>query len=322
MDQSRRPHSNPTRASGEAVLQVLELRDKHPRWGARKLQAVLERRGLLDEVPSERTIARILERADAIPARRRRRARVSVPTERPVLDVEGPNDVWTIDFKGWWRTGAGDRIEPLTVRDAYSRYVLAARLLRDCRSSAVKEVLSGLFERHGLPCMMQMDNGSPFACTKARGGLTKLSAWLVSLGVQVVRSRPGCPQDNGGHERMHLDMRYELEDVPADSIEAQQEAIDIWRNEFNLIRPHEAIGLKPPGEVYRPSRRRYSGPTHPKYPAGWLVRKVDDKGVIRVLREKLFVSTALSGQYVGLRPLLEEGYRLYFHDVDLGQLAA
>jgi transposase InsO family protein len=159
----------------------------------------------LGEDASKSTVARVLHRLGRL-RRHRPRVRVWSVDGRPRVEVHGPNDLWTIDIKGWWRARNRERCEPLTVRDGFSRKVLAVTLLDSLRAEEVRAVLRSLFLRHGLPAAIQSDNGTPFVCTRGRGGLSRLSAWLVSLGIRVERSRPGCPQDNGGHERMHRDL--------------------------------------------------------------------------------------------------------------------
>jgi transposase InsO family protein len=143
-----------------------------------------------------------------------------MPKHPPIVAATAPNEVWTVDFKGWWRTADGSRAEPLTVRDGYSRFVLAIEVMQTPDGKAAKAAFEKLFEPYGLPACIQVDNGSPFVSTRARGGLTVLSAWWVSLGIRIVRGRPGHPQDNGAHERMHLDMRFELEDAAAATLAA------------------------------------------------------------------------------------------------------
>jgi len=161
---------------------------------------------------------------------------ISVVERAPTVLAQAPNDVWTVDFKGWWRTLNGERCEPLTVRDAFSRYVLAtvacSTKLRD-----VRPIFERLFARHGVPKAIQCDNGVPFVSVRSRAGLSTLSAWWVSLGIRLVRSRPGCPQDNGGHERMHADVRADVQRHPAATREQQQRQLDRWRQEFNHVRP-------------------------------------------------------------------------------------
>jgi len=237
-DLSRRPHCSPLRAAGESVLRVLKLRQAHPRWGPKKLHAVLARTMEAADLPSIRTIARILERAGMVQKRGRRRT--TTETRRPDIPVvQRCNQLWTADFKGWWRTNDGARAEPLTIRDAHSRFVLASELMQTTKASAVRIELERVFEQYGLPEAILVDNGSPLASTRSPGGLTTLSAWWVSLGVKLLRNRPAHPEDNGGHERMHLDMRYDVEDVAADDLDAQRIAVRKWRATFNHIRPHE-----------------------------------------------------------------------------------
>ena len=253
VEQSRRPDSSPLTTGEELVVRLLELRERHSTWGADKISRVL-RREIGDEAPSKSTVARILGRLGRL-KRRRPRVRVWSVDGKPRVEVHGPNDLWTVDFKGWWKARNGDRCEPLTVRDAFSRKVLGATLVESTRGDVAREEFERLFRKHGLPMAVQSDNGTPFVCTRGRGGLSRLSVWLLSLGIRVVRSRPGCPQDNGGHERMHRDLA-ELQISPAHSRRAQQRECDRWMVDFNEIRPHDALGGKTPAEVYRDSERR------------------------------------------------------------------
>ncbi|MCA9572402.1 MAG: IS481 family transposase, partial [Myxococcales bacterium] len=318
-DLSRRPHMSPLRCPGEVVLRIIELRRAHPRWGAKKLHAVLRRGVDAGEVPSVRTIARVLDRAGLVQPRRRRRS-AQGPSERPTPDVAGPNDVWTVDFKGWWRTTDGAKAEPLTVRDAWSRYVLEATLMERTTKVDVQLVFLRLFQDHGLPRAIQVDNGAPFACTRSAGGLTRLSAWWVSLGIHLVRGRPAHPQDNGGHERMHLDMRYEVEDVAAGTLSEQREALARWRVEFNEVRPHEALDMKTPAEVYRRSPRPYAGPRTPFYPSAFETRMVNAKGYVKLRGQRYYVSLAVAGRAIGLVEIEPGQLSMRYFDHDLGVL--
>ena len=314
-DMSRRPHSCPVSTSGEMVLRVLELRSRHQRWGPKKLRQVLLRSSETDEVPSVRTIARILDRADVV--RRRKRRPKATPGAAPLAEVEACHDLWTVDFKGWWRTRDGQRAEPLTVRDAFSRYILGCTLMTSTAVAPVREVFERLFELHGLPRAIQVDNGSPFACTRSPGGLTKLSAWWVSLGIRVVRGRPGHPQDNGAHERMHLDMALEVEVDPEQDLEAQQVALNVWQLEYNHVRPHEALEQRTPFSVFRRSTRPYKGPRRPLYPPGWTTRRVNKKGSIKYGGKSRYVSAALAGQLIGVRDRDDGRLDVLFYDLDL-----
>lgn len=317
-DDSRRPKSSPLATGEEVVAALLTVKAAHPRWGPRKLVRVL-RREFGSATPSERTIARILERFGQVRHRRRRRRELSVVERAPQVAAMASNEVWTIDFKGWWRASDGSRCDPLTVRDAYSRFVLALELLPRPTGAEVRRILTRLFRRHGVPKAIQCDNGSPFICARSPAGLTQLSAWWVSLGIRIVRSRPGCPQDNGGHERMHLDIAAELQSVPAATRALQQRACDKWRQEFNHVRPHDALRGKTPADVFRPERSSLTiRPT--AYPPGWLVRRVKLNGALGDPKDGHFMSTALAGYFVGLQPLGGLRHRAWFYDVDLGEV--
>lgn len=316
-DLSRRPRNSPLRASGEATLQVIELRQAHPTWGPKKLHAILLRASDLDEVPSVRTIARIIDRAGLVKKRKRRR-QPAAPTDAPNAVQAVPNDLWTVDFKGWWRTRDGRRAEPLTVRDGASRYLLCAELMESTAGAAVRPVFERLFQRNGLPTAIQVDNGAPFASTRSRAGLTTLSAWWVSLGIEVIRGRPGHPQDNGGHERMHLDVRYEVEDVPADDLVAQRAALEVFRHEFNEVRPHEALDMAVPADVYVKSTRLYRGSRPTPLRPGLDARKVNRNGYVKFRSRSVYVGTAFAGYSVHLEAIDEESTRAWFYELDLG----
>jgi putative transposase len=316
-ENSRRPRSTPLATGEEVVAALLMARAGHPRWGPRKLIGLL-RRQFGDATPSERTVARVLDRFGQVRHRRKRRG-LSVVERAPQVSAKAANDVWTIDFKGWWRTANGSRCDPLTVRDAFSRFVLALTLLPRTTASEVRAVLERLFCRYGVPKAIQCDNGVPFISVRSLAGLSQLSAWWVSLGIKIVRSRPGCPQDNGGHERMHVDVAGDLQAMPEATTLRQQRACDRWRQEFNHVRPHDALRGRTPAELYK------AAPTRPVmrpplYPAGWLVRRVTKGGAIGNSNDGQFLSTALAGYYVGLQPIAGLRYRAWFYDVDLGEL--
>jgi putative transposase len=315
-ERTRRPKSSPLALAEELVVAILELRNKHPTWGARKLHGVLVRR-YADGTPSVATISRILKRAGKVRARRKRPL-LSVVDRAPSVEVNAPNDLWTIDFKGWWRTYDGERCEPLTVRDAFSKYVLKLRLLGGTRGDLVHPEMERLFKKHGVPKAIGCDNGSPFISPQGRGGFTQLSAWWSSLGVKIVRSRPGCPQDNGGHERMHRDLAQEVENSPARDLASQQRELDRWRQDFNHIRPHEALGGKTPGEVYKPSGRRLRDCRPFVYAAGLLVRQVDRGGNVHWRGDSVRVGPAFRGHRIGLERLEGLRWRVWFGDIDIG----
>jgi putative transposase len=316
-ERSRRPLSSPG-TSGETVVRIIELRQQYPKWGPKKLRALLLARSSQGDVPSVKTIARILDRVGEPRVRRVRRTLRSVIREREKLEVKAPNDVWTVDFKGWWRTMDGKRYEPLTVRDAYSRCVLALEMLGSMSAQAVRPAFERLFEVYGLPIVIRVDNGAPFACTSAPAGLSRLSAWWTSLGIRVSFSRPGHPQDNGSHERMHADVSAELEADPAASAKLQQRAADRWRQEFNGVRPHEAIGMKTPSALYVRSTRRYRGVRVPNYPATFVVRRVTQIGCVRYAGKTVFISESIGGFDVAVRKTKLGRLQVRFYELALG----
>jgi putative transposase len=316
-EESRRPQATPLATGEEIVAAVLAARVKYPRWGPKKLVVVL-RRTFGDVTPSERTIHRILRRFQQTRLRRKKRG-LSVVERAPDETALAPNDIWTIDFKGWWRSADGSRCEPLTIRDAYSRYVLTTQLLERCTGDRVRLVMTRLFRRHGLPKAIQCDNGAPFISSQSLAGLTRLSAWWLSLGIRVVRSRPACPQDNGAHERMHADIAGDLQVDPAATFALQQRACERWRKVFNDIRPHEALGGSTPAELYK------SSPTKPharpySYSLEWTKRVVSSSGAIRIKGEDYFLSTALDGYEVALEPMAGLRCRVWFHSTCLGEI--
>jgi len=317
-EQSRRPRSSPLATAEEIVLAILRAREAHPRWGQEKLHQLL-RRSFADATPSESTIARILRRFGQVRRRRAPRQR-SLVEKAPEVCTKAPNEAWTVDFKGWWRARDGRRCEPLTVRDAFSRYILAVQVLPAATVEHVRKVFEQLFRKYGLPETIQCDNGTPFINMASRGGLTRLSVWWLSLGIKIVRSRPGCPQDNGGHERMHRDLRADVQAFPQASVAAEQRACERWRQEFNHVRPHQALEGKVPAELYRPSERRQFKPKKHLYPSHWLVRNASPLGIISVGDEKYPTTRALAGQRVALEPVGGLRYQLWFMDLNLGEL--
>jgi transposase InsO family protein len=320
-DCSRRPKSSPNELSEAMVCQIVRLKLAHPGWGARKLRAVLERTLPHNELPSESSFKRVLERSDLVQRRRRRAACQAGSRLTAPLRAERPNQVWTIDFKGWWYTRNRSRFEPLTIRDAYSRYVLCAQALPNACSETVRQRMARVFESQGLPEIIRSDNGSPFAACRAPFGLSRLSAWWLTLGINLDRIAPGRPDQNGGHERMHRDLALEVEGrAEADPI-AQQAALDVWRQTFNSQRPHEALGMRVPQEVYEKSPRRYDPtPVELIYPSSYLVRKVMRLGTVKVAGHSVHISAALSGYEVGLELLSDQRYAVWFCRLRLGEL--
>ena len=316
VSESRRPKTSPTEMTEAMKAEIVRLRQAHPSWGGKKLRMLLlKSRG--ESAPSVRTIERVMREFGLIRARRWRARSVAVPSGAPSVVVEGPNNLWTVDFKGWWHTTDGERCDPLTVRDAHSRFVLALRALPKAGMSSVRPVFEDLFRRYGLPKAIQSDNGPPFAYVLSLGGLSTLSAWWVALGIHVVRSRPGCPQDNGGHERMHVDVCLDLQSRPGASLLAQQGRFDEWVAEFNHVRPHEALAMRTPAELYRPSDRKLPTLVVPTYPKDWYPHTVDSTGKIIHRRWSVYLSKVLSRYIVAVEERATD-CRVWFCNLRLG----
>jgi len=313
-DRSRRPR-RVAGTSAEVVLRISELRRKHGFWGPKKLRALLITE--LGVAPSVKTIARITKRLGLAPIRAKRPPRNSVAREGGVLTAQKPNDVWTFDFKGWWRTGDGMRFEPLTVRDAASRFILLCVHSAET-FAAVKQHCEQLFLQYGMPTTIRADNGPPFAASEALGGLSRLSAWWISLGIEVSFSRPGTPSDNGAHERMHGDIAFELQGQPGATRDEQQRIVDDWVRTFNHIRPHKTLNQQTPASVYKRSKRRMKN-LEPRYPPDAIVTRVSARGRITLERHQYFVGVNLSGMRIGVRRK-EGALHILFFDKDLGEL--
>ena len=315
-DESRRPHGHASGLAEEVVCAIVRLKTAHPHWGPRKIRALYERKEG-GEVPSESSFKRVLDRA-GLAERRRLRKRVGGARLAQGRKALAPNEVWSVDFKGWWKDREGLRVEPLTIRDERSRMLLDMRILDSSRTEDVRACFERLFERHGLPQVIRSDNGSPFASSKGLLGLSRLSAWWVALGIGLERSRPGCPQDNGAHERIHLDIRRELQ---AGRIGREQEAFDLWRQQYNHERPHEALGMLTPAEIYQNSERLWIGtPDDIDYGAMDKRKVAVGTGCIRYGGELIQISTALSGWSVGLSPLPNGLIEVWFAELLVGHI--
>lgn len=317
-EQSRRPHGHAHQLCEDVVCELVRLKQGHPHWGPRKIRELYQRLHRGAEIPSESSFKRVLEKAGLTERRRTRVARAGGRLAQG-LRAEAPNEVWSVDFKGWWRDRSGARVEPLSVRDEHSRMILELRAVPDARTETVRARFEELFRRHGLPGAIRSDNGPPFASAQGLLGLSRLSVWWLALGIELERSRPGCPQDNGAHERMHLDVRRELQ---AGRIGASEAAFEQWRHEYNTERPHEALGMATPAEVYRPSIRTYEGTPEALDYEGRETRRVLATGKISFRGHAISISGALAGWDVALGEQAGERIELWFAHLMLGHLNA
>lgn len=315
---SRRPHRHPRAVSELWLERIGHWRRRFPRWGPKKLRAALRRLHPRSRLPALSTIGAALQRLGLV-QRRPLRRRGPVVRARAGSQARKVNEVWTVDFKGWFCAFDGQRCEPLTVRDLKSRYGLLVHLLPDQQVHRVQPLFRRLFARAGLPGRLRSDNGGPFA-SRGPAGLSRLSAWWISLGIEVEFTRPARPQDNGSHEQWHRELKAETARPPAASRAAQQARTTRWLRHYNEVRPHEALEQTVPARHYRPSRRPYRGPQPPRYPAPWPVRRVRSNGEIRWRGRRRFVGEAFVGHLLGLRRHRRGAWRVYFYHVLLGEL--
>jgi transposase InsO family protein len=305
---------------------LLALRAKRPTWGADKLLEKLAGEHPRARLPSRSAVTRLLRRSGvAVGQPRRARRGPAVPRENTVA-VEGANDLWTVDFKGWFRTGNGERCEPLTVRDLFSRFILCISPVAACSEALVRRRMRPLFQRYGLPRAIRVDNGAPFGSptTGAALGLTRLSVWWLRLGIAVEFTRPGCPQDNGAHEQMHRVLKAETAHPPARTLAQQRRRMEEWRRDYNEQRPHAALGQAVPASCYDPEIRRYQGVPALHYPADCVVRTVSAKGTVKWAGLVRNVGRAFSGERLGLRALsgVPTAWAVYLGEQLVGELHA
>lgn len=317
-DMSRRPKQSPKQLDEDTVIKIIQIRMAHPYWGPKKILVLLQKE--LKEVPSESSIKRILDKAKLTKKTKIKKVKPETNGNifRKMIQAEGPNDVWCMDFKGYWYSD-NEKIIPFTVRDLYSRKILEIRAVPTTSTENVRPILAGLFQKYGMPKVIRSDNGEPFSSSSNQLGLTKLSAWLISLGIRPDRTKPGTPGQNGSLERMHADMARELEKKISGGIPACQAAFDMWREEYNSIRPNEAIGMKVPDDLYQTSPRKYDrDPEEIIYPSSFCVRHITRRGLLKFKSHEIFVSNALNGFSVGLEEITESEYRLWLAEFLLG----
>jgi putative transposase len=317
-EHSRRPEHSPNQTAEDIVEAILQARRRHPSWGGKKLLALLHKRDPSWELPHRSTVCDILKRHGMVPNKRTRR-RIGHPG-RPTSSILAPNDLWSADFKGQFKTGNGRYCYPLTVADGFSRYLLGCQGLNSTAVDEAKPVFTRLFKEYGLPTRIRTDNGVPFA-TNTLGRLSSLSAWWVRLGVLPEFIEPGHPQQNGRHERMHRTLKAETTRPPAGSLAAQQRRFNLFRAEFNHERPHEALDQQPPASLYQPSPREMPNKIPPlEYPDRFEVRYVSANGGIRWNRDWVNVSIVCVGEYVGLEEIDDGIWNVYFGPLKLGRL--
>jgi putative transposase len=314
-DRSRRPHRS-ANATPQAVIDALvEARRRHPTWGPKKL---LTYDWPLATQPARSTASAILKRAGLIDRRRRRR-RPGHPGRPPAV-IAAPNVLWTIDFKGQFRTGDRCWCYPLTLIDSCSRYVLACDGLRSTQTPTARRVLERAFREYGLPERIRSDNGVPFAAAWAAARVSALSVWWVRLGILPELIEPGRPAQNGRHERFHRTLKRETAQPPAATLRAQQRRFDDFRAQFNTQRPHEALGQRPPSTLYTASSRSYPRRLPPLiYPDDSTIHRVDESGSVRwAPGVRVYISRVLTGEAIAFRPVADGLWSVSFGPLVLG----
>lgn len=316
-ERSRAPHSHPATVSGVIRDKIIEAKLDHQAWGPKKVMDWLRRNDPEELWPVDSTAGEILRRAGLVKPRRRRR-RVASYTQ-PFGACQEANAIWSADFKGDFGLKNGPRCYPLTISDNYSRYVLICRALTRTPYKTVYPWFEWVFREYGLPEAIRTDNGPPFA-SLALGGLTRLSAWWIQLGIRPERIKPGKPSQNGRHERMHRTLESGVHPIQS-TIAAQQRQFDRWLAEYNWERSHEALGRQTPGSVYRCSNRPY--PTKlPKveYDAAMIVRQVRHNGEIKWRGKKIYISEVLQQEPIALKQVGEDTWEIYYSFQLLGYL--
>ena len=317
-ERSRAPHRCPHRIAPEVAALICGARRQHPSWGPEKLLQWLPARHPGVDWPATSTAGDLLTRRGLVKKRRRRRQYTHPGVVPPV--TAQPNDLWTADFKGHFRTRDGIYCYPLTVADQHTRYLLACHGLLSTKGQGVRPIFDRLFREYGLPRAIRTDNGVPFATTGIHG-LSPLNVWWIRLGIQHQRLLPAHPQQNGAHERMHRTLKAETARPPQRHVVAQQHAFNRFRVVDNEERPHQFLDGHTPGSRYRSSPRPYTGGLPPiEYPGHYVPKRVTNAGTIRFQKRLLFIATALKQHIVGLEEVADGIWSLYFCNVLLARI--
>jgi putative transposase len=309
-DRSRAPQRHPNQTTEEVEQRVLRLRQQHPSWGPRKLKRKLAESYPRLAWPAASTMGELLRREGLTVPRKKRRK--TPPYTQPFQCAAEPNQVWCADFKGWFRTLDQDRIDPLTISDATSRYLLRCQAVEKTDTPRVRAIFEATFREYGLPLAIRTDNGPPFA-SRAIAGLSPLAVYLMKLDIIPERIAPGHPEQNGRHERMHRTLKAETAQPPSANRRAQQKAFDHFKYVYNQQRPHEALGMKTPAQCYRPSVRPYPHRlSEPEYASGLQVRRVRCCGKFGWKGQQVFLSETLRDEPIGLEAIDDQFWIVYF----------
>jgi len=315
-DRSRRPVRYANQLPQQVEAEIVGLKRAKPHWGARKIRELLVRRLPGDvRLPAKSTIHAVLDRHGLVKRAGPKRRHA---TGTPLSPGQAPNDLWCVDYKGEFKLGNKAYCYPLTVSDHASRYLLLCEALQSTREDLALTAFQRLFQERGLPAAIRSDNGVPFASANALFNLSRLSVWWLRLGIEIERIKPGRPQQNGRHERMHLTLKKETTRPPGMNSLQQQAKFDAFLREFNTERPHEALGMQCPAEVYRPSTHPYRGLPELSYPFHDREILVTACGRICIHRKKINLSTVFAGQTVAIKEVDDGIWLVSFMHYDLG----
>jgi putative transposase len=314
-DRSRRPYRQSNKLPFQIERSILGIKKEHPSWGAPKIRDKLLRDYRMIKPPAVSTVHAVLDRNGLVTRRKRRRYKAE---GTPLAAAHQPNGLWCADYKGEFLLGNKQYCYPLTVTDYRSRYLLSCEGLASTKSDFAFAVFERTFKDFGLPNAIRTDNGTPFAAPNALFGLSKLSVWWVRLGIRIQRIKPGNPQQNGRHERMHLTLKKEATKPAAFNFLQQQERFDRFIEVYNNERPHQALNGAYPGDLYTPSARLYRPPPEPEYPYHDRTLRVTRCGRLCIGRRKINLSNVFAGQLVGIREVEDQIWLVSFMDYDLG----
>lgn len=318
LEMSRTPHNSPNRTPPEVEQALLDLKRKHPQWGARKITGNIKKRNPEIVLPSDNTVGHIFERA-GLTVKKRKRIRRPHPG-KPTETASEPNDIWTTDFKGEFRTLDGIYCYPLTIMDEYSRFLICCQGLYSTGYAGAFKTFRRIFREYGLPRAIKSDNGVPFATT-AIARISKLSVWFIKLGIRPILIEPASPYQNGVHERMHRTLKAECTRPPRANLASQQRRFNEWAHEYNFDRTHESLGDDFPSEHYRPSLREYpSRIPRVEYPSHFEVRRVSNNHCFRWHNKAVHISSALVNEYIGLEEVVDGVWSVYFSWLRVGFL--
>lgn len=314
-DRSRRPYRQASKLPFQIERSILRIKRDYPSWGAPKIRDKLLREFAVAKPPAISTVHAVLDRHGLVIRRKRRRYKAE---GTPLSAATEPNGLWCADYKGEFQLGNRQYCYPLTISDYRSRYLLACEGVISTKTDFAFSVFESVFKEFGLPRAIRTDNGTPFASSHAMFGLSKLSVWWLRLGIRLERIRPGCPQQNGRHERIHLTLKKETTKPPAFNFLQQQERFDRFIDVYNNERPHQALGGACPGDLYTPSARVYVPPGDPEYPFHDRTVRVTRCGRICIGKRKINLSQVFAGQVLGLREVDDQVWLVSFLNYDLG----